>query len=197
MTKATLMILGVIVSFAGCSSAKLDSYVSPSYSAGQVRRVAVMPISNQRIDAGQAIELNRAFIQELQRRHPRIEVIGGQEAIAALNRQNQADLWANFLVGYSTSGLPNTRTLSTLAETLNVDAVVQGAMLRVIQEDSNGWNYPLTQVNIRYTMFGGKDWAVLWELTGEGKVQPYGYAAAPVFEAAKLAHDKILKQLPF
>lgn len=181
----------------GCATSSLDSYVSPSYSARSIHRIAVMPISNQRINAGQAIELNRAFIQELQRRNPHIQVVGGQDAISVLNQNNLADTWANFLVGYSTSGLPNTNTLKRISEVLNVDAVITSAIINVKQEDSDGWKYPITQVSIRYTMFGGKDGSVQWELTGEGKYQPYGWTAVPVFEAAKLAHDKILSGLPF
>ena len=156
-----------------------------------------MPLSNQRINAGQAIELNRALIQKMQRGNPQIEVVGGQDAIAILNQHDLADTWANFLIGYSTSGLPNTKTLLTIANALNVDAIIQGAMIQVKQEDSDGWSYPITQVIIRYTMFKGKTGAVLWELTAEGKIQPYSYSAAPVFEAAKLAHDKLLGKLPF
>ena len=192
-----LAFIGVALAVAGCTSAKLDSYVSAGHSAGSVRRVAIMPITNQRINAGQAIELNRAFIQQVQRRNPQIQVVGGQDAIAMLNDKDLADAWANFLVGYSTSGLPNTKTLTRIAEALGVDALVVGSIFNVKQEDSDGFRYPITQVSIRYTMFSGKDGSVLWELTGEAKSQPYGYSAPPVFEVAKLAHEKILEGLPF
>jgi len=138
-----------------------------------------------------------AFIQEIQCRNAKIQIIGGQEAIAVLNENNLADAWANFLVGYSTSGLPNTRTLHRVAELLEVDALIIGAIIHINHEDSNGWTYPITQVSIRYTMFGGKDGDVLWELTGEGKVRPYSWTAVPIFDAAKLTHDKILGELPF
>jgi hypothetical protein len=185
------------IALAGCTSAKLDSYVSAVHSAGSVQRVAIMPITNQRINAGQAIELNRAFIQQIQRRNPQIQVVAGQNAIAVLNEKDLADAWSNFLVGYATSGLPNTRTLTRIAEALGVDAIVVGSIYNVKQEDSDGFRYPMTQVSLRYTMFSGKDGSVQWELTGEGKSQPYGYAAAPVFEVAKLAHEKVLEGLPF
>lgn len=188
--------LVVAFSLCACTTATLESYVNPSYAAQSVKRVAVMPVTNQRINAGQALELNRAFIMELQKRNPKLEVVGGQDAVAKLNDANLADVWANFLSGYSTSGLPNTKSLARVADAIGVDAVVTGAMINVKQEDSNGWNYPVTQVSIRYSMFSGKDGVVLWEVTGEGKYQPYGWTAVPVFEAAKIAHDKILKDLP-
>ena len=199
MNRKLLLLSACVLVLTSCSltSAKLDSYVNPSYNIKRIARVAVMPLSNQRMNAGQAIELNRSFIQEIKKRNPNIEIIAGQDAIATVNEKGLADRWSDFLIGYSTSGLPNTKTLSALSTALNVDVIIQGAVLHVKQEDSDGWNYPITQVTVRYTMFGGKDGAVLWELTGEGKKQPYGYSAPPIFEAAKMAHDKILEQLPF
>ncbi len=187
----------VITVLSGCASTKLDSYVSPGFSSGSILKVAVMPITNQRINAGQAIELNRAFMQEIRRRNPNVIVVGGQQAIAALNEKTLADLWHNFLVVYSTSALPNTKTLSQVASALGVDVVIIGAIIHVKQEDSDGWSYPITQVTMRYTMFDGKDGTVLWEVIGEGKHQPYGWSAPPIFEIAKLAHEKILANLPF
>ncbi|HSV78615.1 MAG TPA: hypothetical protein VLK85_05325 [Ramlibacter sp.] len=198
MKRFSILVITLAAAFmlSACATASLDSYVNPAYSARSVNRVAVMPLTNQRISAGQALELNRAFIMELQKRNPNLRVVGGHDAVAKINDANLADVWATFLRDYATSGLPNSKSLSRVAEALQVDAVVTGAMINVKQEDSNGWNYPVTQVSIRYTMFGGKDGPVLWEITGEGKYQPYGWHAVPVFEAAKIAHDKILNDLP-
>ncbi|WP_250486567.1 hypothetical protein [Caballeronia sp. GaOx3] len=180
-----------------CSTAKLDSYVSPGYSTGQFKRVAVLPIRNQRLNAGQSIELNRAFIQALRRKNPQLVVVGGQDAISALNEKGLADAWAGFIANYATGGVPNTQVESQVAGALDVDSIIQGAIISVKQEDSNGFNYPVTQVTVRYTMFGGRDGSTVWEVTGEGKIQPYGYTAAPIFDAVKLAHDKVLEGLPF
>lgn len=191
-----LVLLTLSSLLSACTSAKLDSYVSPGFAAGQVHRLAVMPIVNQRIDAGQAIELNRAFIQKLQRTNPDLVIVGGQDATTALNEHDLTESWTDFLRDYSTSGLPNTKTLVRISKALDVDAIVVGAMLQVKQEDSDGFTYPITQVSIRYTLFDATKGAVLWELTGEGKIRPYSYSAAPVFEAAKLAHEKILEKLP-
>ena len=179
-----------------CATSNLESYVDPSYSSRSISKIAVMPITNQRINAGQAIQLNRAFIQELQRRNPNLKIVGGQEAVAKINEAKLANTWANFLTGYATSGLPNTNYLRDIAAVLGVDGIIAGSVLNVVQKDSDGRSYPVTQVSIRYAMFAGRDGALLWELTGEGKYQPYGYTAVPVFEAAKLAHDKILKDMP-
>lgn len=182
---------------AGRTSARLDSYASAEHGAGSVKRVAVMPITNQRISAAQAIELNRAFIQQVQRRNRQVQIVSGQNALAELNEKNLAGAWSDFLFGYAVCGLPNTMTLTRIAEALGVDAVVVGSILGVKQENSDGIRSPLTQVSLRYAMFSGKDGSMQWELTGEGKSQPYGYAAPAVFEVAKLAHRKVLEGLPF
>ena len=188
-------VLAVVL--AGRTSAKLDRFESADHGAGSARRIAVMPMTNQGIDAAQANKLNRAFIQRIQRRNPQIQVVAGQSAIAVLDEKNLADAWSRFLVGYAISGLPNARTLTRIAEALGVDAIVVGSIHDVKQEDSDGVRYPLTQVSLRYTMFSGKDGSVQWQLTGEGKSEPYGYSAPPVFDVAKLAHRKILEGLPF
>src|SRR5690349_16287392 len=98
-------IRNVLLAFAAlilsaCSTAKLDSYVSPSYSSGQIKRVAVLPIRNQRLNAGQSIELNRAFIEALRRKNPQLVVVGGQDAVNALNDKGLADAWAAFIANY-------------------------------------------------------------------------------------------------
>jgi hypothetical protein len=164
-------IRNVLLAFAAlilsaCSTAKLDSYVSPSYSSGQIKRVAVLPIRNQRLNAGQSIELNRAFIEALRRKNPQLVVVGGQDAVNALNDKGLADAWAAFIANYATGGIPNTRIENQVAAALEVDSIIQGAIISVKQEDSNGFNYPITQVTVRYTMFGGRDGSTVWEVTG-------------------------------
>ena len=71
------------VALAGRTSAKLDRHQSADLGAGSVERVAIMPITSEHINAGQAIELNRAFIQQIQRRNRQVRIVPGQNAIAA------------------------------------------------------------------------------------------------------------------
>ena len=122
--------------------------------------------------------------------------MGASEAVEKINQANLVDQWATFLRNFSSSGIPDTTTITKVGNALGVDAIIQGTILNVTQKDSDGYSYPVTRVSVRYTMIGVKDGRVLWELTGEGVKQPYAYTAAPIIDAVKLAHEKIISAIP-
>jgi hypothetical protein len=184
------------LAFSGCQNASLDSYVDPSYSAKEIHNVVVLPMTNASITPGQAQELARAFAQGMQRTNPGLEVMGAGEAIDKINAANMADEWATFLRNYNTSGIPNTNTVKRVGKALGVDAIVQGSILNVSQKDSNGYDYPMTRVTVRYGAINAKTGVLLWEISSEGTIQPYSYTAAPIIDAIRLAHAKILESIP-
>ena len=188
--------VGIILT--GCipPTASLDSYIDPSYSSKSIRKVVVLPMTNTGITPGQAQELSRAFAQGLKRNNPEVEIMGAGEAVDKINGANLSDEWATFLRNYNTSGIPNTQTVKRVGQVLGVDAIIQGSILSISQKDSNGFDYPCTRVNVRYGAISAKTGAMLWEISSEGTIQPYSYTAAPVIDAVKLAHEKILNSIP-
>ena len=190
----TAFVIGLLL--VGCETASLDSYVDPSYSAKDIRRVVVLPMTNAGITPGQAQELSRSFAQGMLRTNPNLEIMGAGEAIDKINAANLADEWAVFLRNYYTSGIPNTNIVKRIGAVLGVDAIIQGSVLSVSQKDSNGFDYPMTRVNVRYGAINAKTGAMLWEISSEGSIQPYSYTAAPVIDAVRLAHGKILSSIP-
>ena len=191
-----LCVLALALMLGGCTTASLDSFVDPSYSSKDIRKVVVLPMTNAGITPGQAQELSRAFAQGMLRANPNLEIMGAGEAIDKINAADLADEWATFLRNYNTSGIPNTNTVKRIGSTLGVDAIIQGSVLSVSQKDSNGYDYPMTRVNVRYGAISAKTGAMLWEISSEGTIQPYSYTAAPVIDAVRLAHDKILRSIP-
>ena len=190
----TAFVIGLLL--VGCETASLDSYVDPSYSAKDIRRVVVLPMTNAGITPGQAQELSRSFAQGMLRTNPNLEIMGAGEAIDKINAANLADEWAVCLRNYNTSGIPNTNIVKRIGAVLGVDAIIQGSVLSVSQKDSNGFDYPMTRVNVRYGAINAKTGAMLWEISSEGSIQPYSYTAAPVIDAVRLAHGKILSSIP-
>ena len=190
----TAFVIGLLL--VGCETASLDSYVDPSYSAKDIRRVVVLPMTNAGITPGQAQELSRSFAQGMLRTNPNLEIMGAGEAIDKINAANLADEWAVFLRNYNTSGIPNTNIVKRIGAVLGVDAIIQGSVLSVSQKDSNGFDYPMTRVNVRYGAINAKTGAMLWEISSEGSIQPYSYTASPVIDAVRLAHGKILSSIP-
>jgi hypothetical protein len=123
-------------------------------------------------------------------------VVDAARSALSINAANLADEWAVFLRNYNTSGIPNTNIVKRIGAVLGVDAIIQGSVLSVSQKDSNGYDYPMTRVNVRYGAINAKTGALLWEISSEGAIQPYSYTAAPVIDAVRLAHGKILSSIP-
>lgn len=195
--KCLLLIASGMLLLSGCQSARLESYVNPGYNAKSYNRIAILPIANTRLSAGNAAEVASSFAKAVSRKNPSLVIVSGSEAIARLNNLGKADQWSEFLRNYSVGGIPNTNTIKDTASALNVDGIIQGTIIEIKQEDSSGFNYPITRVVLRYTMFSAADGSTLWEITGDGSIQPYAYKAAPIFEALRLANDKVLENLPF
>ncbi len=189
-----LILLCLLV--AGCKTASLNSFVDPSYNAKGINRVVVLPMTNASITPGQAQELSRDFAQGMLRNNPNLEIMGAGEAIEKINAANFADEWASFLRNYNTSGIPNTNVVKRVGAKLGVDAIIQGSVLAVSQKDSNGFDYPITRVNVRYGAISSITGTLLWEISSEGVIQPYAYTAAPTIDAIRLAHKKIVESIP-
>lgn len=196
MAKLPLAALAISIAgiLSGCATTSVDSYSSPAYNSAAVKNVAVMPITNQRLNAGQALETNRRIISALQSRNPQMKVVAGADAVTAINDKGLADAWNNFIVAYSQTGLPNTNTLKSVAGALGVDAIIVGTMVRVREQSAAAYTYPFIELSLRYTMFD-KTGSVLWEVTADAKQD--GYASKPpIAEVVNLAMDNIIAQLP-
>lgn len=193
-----LLIALSTILLSGChfSTASVDSYIDPSYSAKEIKSVVVFPMTNAGISPGQAQELSRVFAQGLQRHNPQLQIMGAGEAIDKINEAGLADDWAVFLRNYNTSGIPNTKTARHFGAVLGVDAIIQGSILSLSQKDSSGYDYPTTRVNLRYGAISGKTGVMLWEISAEGSILANSYTAAPIIDAARIANNKVVDSLP-
>lgn len=196
MNPKPLAILAVAVSgvVVGCATSSVDSYSNPAYSTSALRSVAVMPITNQRLNAGQAIETNRRLISALRSRNPQMKIIAGQDAITTINDKNLVDPWNNFIVSYSQTGLPNTNTLKAVTGALGVDAIIVGTIVRVREQDAAAYVYPFIELSMRYTMFDNSG-SILWEVTSDAKKDGY-LSKPPMSEVVNAAMSNIIEQLP-
>lgn len=189
-----LIIASLIGALVGCATSSVDSYSNPTYSSLALKNVAVMPITNQRLNAGQAIETNRRLISALMSRNPQMKIIAGADAVTIINDKNLVDPWNNFIVSYSQTGLPNTNTLKAVTGALGVDAIVLGTLVRVREQDPAPYVYPFIELSMRYTMFD-KSGSILWEVTSDAKQD--GYASKPpMSEVVNAAMNNIIEQLP-
>jgi hypothetical protein len=197
--KACLYILAALV-ISGCATSKatIDSYVDPNFSTGSVKNIAVFPLRNARLAPSEALQLNRDITQAINRKNPAIQITGAAEAIEILNEKGLAEQWTKFLENYVTSGIPNAAILRDVGAALEVDSILQGELINVVQSDGDGWSRAVTRVTVHYAMMDVAGNKTAWDATSDGIVNGNYYeSAAPIIEAVRLAQNKILEALPF
>ena len=197
---AVALILFIIVSCA-VQKATINTYVDPNYQSGRINKIAVFPIRNTRLAPSESQQINRKISMALKQRNAQIEIMSSAEAIRLLNDYDLADDWAVFLDNYVTSGVPDSKILGEIGNALNVDAILQGEIVNIFQEDGQvgyGGNRGTTRVTVRFTMLDVKDGKLIWESSSDGikgtatKLE----SAPPIIDAVNLAVDKILTSLP-
>ena len=180
--------------------ATIDTYVDANYGPGVVHKVAIFPIVNARLAASEAQQINRKVSTEIHRKNPGILIMSSAEATQILNEHSLASDWATFLNNYVSSGVPDATVLSRIGRTLGVDAIIQGELVNIFQQDGAfGLGKGTTRVTVRFSMLGVEDGKLLWEASSDGIIiMKRVFDPAPaVIDAVRLAVDKIIQQLPF
>lgn len=198
----TLIAILAILSLAGCAvnKATINTFVDPNFGTGDVSTVALFPIRNARLAPSEAQQINRKISMAINKRRSDIKIVGSQEAINILNEQGLADDWAKFLENYVLSGVPDATVLQQVGNALQVDAIMQGEMVNIFQQDgAYGQNGGTTRVTVRFTMLNYKNGKLLWEASNDGirGTATTLESAPPIIEAVNLAVDKILATIPF
>jgi hypothetical protein len=174
-------------------------YIDPNYGAGQIQSVAVFPMRNANFAPSEARQINRKISTFINQQNPEIEIFGAAESIEKLNEADMADEWARFLDNYTSSGVPNVNSLKMFGDILGVDAIIQGEVVNIFQQDGRyGSNKGTTRVTIRFSMLGTTSGKVLWEASSDGisGTVTTVESAPPLIDAVNLAMDKILKNMP-
>jgi hypothetical protein len=181
------------------SRATINSYVDPNYSKGSIHSLAVFPIRNGRFAPSEAQQINREMSMAIHERSPAMRLMSSAEAIRILSDSGLADRWAVFLDNYVTSGVPDANALKRFGQVLGVDAILQGEIVNVYQQDGTfGGNKGTTRVTVRLTMLDAHAAKLLWEASSDGlrgNATTVG-AAPPIIEAVELAVHSLLNALP-
>jgi len=200
MKKLTLLpLLGLLLTGCATNKATINTYVDPNFSQGEVQEIAVFPIRNTRLAPSESQQINRKISQSIKRKNSSIEIMSSAEATRILNENDLSDDWAQFLDDYATSGIPNSNILAEIGSTLEVDAILQGAIVNITQEDGQyGGNKGTTRVTVRFSMLDTNEGNLIWESSSDGikgTATTVG-SAPPIIEVVNLAVDKILNSLP-
>lgn len=180
-------------------SARTNVYTNPAYEQGSVASIAVLPIRNTRLAPSEAQFVNREVTQGIQAQSsPDLRIITSTQASDALNASGLVEAYSDFVRDFAASGIPNTDTLRQLGNALGVDAIFQGELIDVFQENGLfGVRSASTRVTMRLVMLDTTTGDILWEGSAQGFAQGSTLSAAPpVFDALEPALNGLISQLP-
>lgn len=201
---ALLTMLLTTALLGGCATHKatINTFTDAAYTESDVESLAIFPIRNTRAAPAEAQSLTRTLAQTIHGDSPNLDLVGPGEASRALNEADLAETYARFVEDFALSGIANTDYLSEVGDALEVDAIMQGEVVRAVQEDGDtsmfGGSKGTTRVTVRFVMLDTDDGRLLWEASSDGirKTALNGGDAPPVIEAVELAMEKIIQNLP-
>ena len=191
-----LFIIGLLFSSCVTRRTTLKTFIDPSIQNSTVKTVAVFQMRNTAFSPGETMDMDRDITQGFILKNPNEKVVGTDESARMLNGENLADEYASFLSGFEGSGIPNTVFLKKLNTKLNLDAILQGALYEVLQNDKMRGAKAKTSLSIRYTLLSTTNGKILWEGTSHAIIEWHKKYAPAIFEVANLAKDKVISAFP-
>lgn len=161
-----LVSLLLLVSLCGCASSKttVRSYTDPTAGTRRLSAMAVLPMRNAAIAQAEGIRMNREIAQTVQRQNPQLKVLGPLEAVQLLNQHNLVGDYDMYLTTLAQSGIPNAEIMRRIGQALEVDAIMQGQIVGLLQQDgAYGRNAGMTKFTLRYSIVSTRDGLLLWE----------------------------------
>ncbi len=188
----------------GCSTSKVKTYVDPNLSSGKIKSVALLPLrnsftqTNASLSTGDIMEINKMFQKEFISKNPNATILNSVESTDLLNEKMLLNDYDKLLQVYGSTGIPNTTILQNIGNQLNIDAIAQGFLVKVVQNDgSYGRVNGETTISVKYVMFSTKNGSVLWEVLADGSKVKSTLANAPeVSEVIEILRKKITSSIP-
>jgi|GEM_PF-3693549 len=196
---ASIALLGLVGAVACTPQHVARTVVDPALTTQRIRAIAILPIHSSRISVDVGEEMNQRFFTAFVVRNPAVSVVSEDSAASALGRASLLAPYDLFLRDYAVTAIPDRRLLKSIGKTLNVDAIVQGALVELIQR--NGfWNIQngSTMATVRYRIIATETGALLWEGTGSSSLETLTQLekAPRLRHAIALAEQPVLDTLP-
>jgi hypothetical protein len=170
MNRRVFSVFSLAVLITGCesTSTRVRSYSDPAVGNRVIASLAILPVRNAPIAQSESIRMNREITQTVQRQNPNLRIVGPVESIQALNAKNLVADYDNYLVGLAQSGIPNSEVLHRVGEALGVDAIMQGQIVGLYQEEGSYPGRPgRTKFALRYSIVSTQDALLMWETSAE------------------------------
>lgn len=193
----TLALCSLTILLFSCTTAQVRSYQDPSLSTTPLSSVAILPLQNIRLGPQIAIDLNRSIIQAVSRNNPKLMIMGPAEAQEKLSSNGLVETYSQFLRDYGTSGLLNKTTLAKLEKVLGVDAILQGDISQLEQQDGYPYHPASTKLVLRYSIISLKSGVLLWESSATARKETTAFNKAPeIEEVIPTAQRSLVAQMP-
>jgi hypothetical protein len=173
--------------------------IDPALATTRILAVAVLAIPSARITTQIGAEMDQALIQAFATRNPTVMIVRPDDATARLAEAGLANRYRSFLRDYALTAIPDTALIAALGKTLGVDAIIQGAVVELVQRNGflniqNG----STLATVRYRIISTSTGTLLWEgMSSSSRVTVTDLEKAPqVRHALALAERPVLKALP-
>lgn len=196
------ILLIYVFSQGACTSSRatLKTYIDPSTDPSKVNTVAIFQMRNTAFSPGETIEMDRAITMAFKQKNSTLKSIGTTDASKLLNDANLASEYSAFLVDFENSGIPNTVFLKKLKDQFDIDAILQGKLYDVKQQDKTNMGFSSipgqTSCTIRYTILSTNSGKILWEGTSNAVKSTGKKFAPPIYEVASMAQAKIISSIP-
>lgn len=182
---------------AACTTTRVRSYQDPSISTTALSSIAVLPLQNTRLGPQIAIGLNRGVVQALGRRNPNLKIMGPAEAQEKLSSSGLIETYSQYLRDYGTSGLVNKAALVKMGDALGVDAILQGDISELEQQDGYPYHAAYIKLTLRYSVVSLKSGVLLWESSATVKHETTAMNKAPELEeVVPTAQSTLIAQMP-
>ena len=171
-TSRVRLTFGLLVAFcasSGCTTThNTRTYTDPSIGTKKISSLAILPVLNAPLAQSESIRMNRELAQAVSRRNPSLQILGPAESVEKLNSSGLVEDYDRYVVGLAQSGIPNKATLAKIGVALGVDAIMQGQLLGLHQQDGQfGWRQGSTTFALRYSIVSTRDGMLLWETVEE------------------------------
>jgi hypothetical protein len=135
--------LAISLLFLNCSTSKVKTYVDPNFSNSQVKSIGLLPLrnnftqTNASLSTGDMLEINKLFQKEFITKNPNAKILNAVETSDLLNAKMLVNDYDNLLQVYGSTGIPNTTVLQNIGRELKIDAIAQGFVTKVVQNDGS------------------------------------------------------------
>jgi len=194
---ALFVILGS-ASLVGCTTTGANTFADPSLATTRVGSVAILPLQNTRLGPAIALDVNRGVVQGLSARNPGVRLMGPAETQEKLGAAGLIETYSQYLRDYATSSLTNKSSLLKIGEALGTDAMLQGEITDLQQQNGYPYHPAYTQIVVRYSLVSLHTGVLLWETSARArrKLTALDHAPDPR-EVIPVVQQTLIREFPF